>query len=164
MKKKIAAATILTALLASLLIGGCGNQSYADMLYEHHNPYVGNHVKDSELFALLDLQQYGYYTLELQTEAEPYVLTFHFTTEMEDAEQFDRDMQKNACVLLALIDNLSTVTWTYPNNGKTVTQTFSDEMASARTGEDISNFSASAKTVQSLLDKLGLEEPETRSK
>ena len=159
MKKKVTMLAISTAMLAALALTGCSSPSYADALYDCKNDHVGNAPGDTALLSQLGVDALGSYTLELQTDAEPYGLTVVFAREPADAALLDQAMEKNGCVLLALIGNLGSVSWTYPEDGARATGTISREMAGEMAGEDIGSFGDSAKSVQTLLDKLDLTLP-----
>lgn len=161
MKKKTGVICgFLAAGLVGLALCGCGSPSYAESLFDSKNDYVGDAAGDTALLSQLGVDALGSYTLELQTDTAPYGLTVVFAKEPTDAAQFNEAMEKNGCVLLALIDNLDSVSWTYPEDEARSTKTISREMAGEIAGGDIGSFGDSAKSVQALLDQLGLEQPE----
>lgn len=86
-------------------------------LFEARNPYVGDMPANMQLAGLIiNAEELGGVENELQTDEKPYTWTLHFTQPLESAErlgQFERAMPGNACMLLALIDNLDEVRWTY---------------------------------------------------
>ncbi len=91
--------------------------AYDRQLFEAKNPYVGDMPANARLAGLLlDGEFLSGLENELQTDEEPYIWTLNFTQPLENSERFDyfeRIMQKNACMLLALVDNLDEVRWTY---------------------------------------------------
>lgn len=140
--------------------------SQAQTLYSLRNPYVGDISADGKLLKELGIANtIGPYQMELFTAQEPYILQLDLSQKPDAA---DAAMKQDAMLLLALIDNLSEVRWTWPDteNGETVqhTECFSTEDADFllklssttilqnRTG--IKDFSGSAQDVQDLLDFL----------
>lgn len=98
----------------------------AKTLYALHNPYAGNAEADGKLTeTLLDAAGLPGAKLELFTSRTPYALQLDFSQTVDDQDGLDTAMQKNACALLALIDNLEAVRWQYAalTNGKLVTVT-----------------------------------------
>ena len=130
----------------------------AARLYEAKNPYVGDMRANAHIASLLRIgNRVGSFTNELQTDAEPYGWTLLLDAPVTAADETDiRDeMQRCSCVLLAMIDNLGTVTWKYETEAgeKTFTVTASD--ASKLAGKDIKACAASASELQNLLNDLG---------
>ena len=93
---------------------------YARAVYEARTPYAGDASAVGRLLAALDTwygpSEYDY-TISLQTAAEPYGLTLHFsdvTAHISGAgDAVNRRMTALAPLLLALVDNLGQVQWTY---------------------------------------------------
>lgn len=50
---------------------------------------------------------------QLQTSKEPYGWTFHFEDGVSNSAVFEEQMERYACVLLALTGNLGEVSWSY---------------------------------------------------
>lgn len=90
---------------------------YDRQLFEAKNPYVGDMSANQKLAQLiLDADHLGGVENELQTDEKPYIWTLHFTQPLETGEEADylqRVMPGKACLLLALIDNLDEIRWTY---------------------------------------------------
>lgn len=133
------------------------------------NPYVGNMPADGELLSTLMEEALGNYTVELFTSQQPYVLQVDLKEAPNDPNTADQTMEKHAFVLLALIDNLDEVRWTWPeDDGSTHTGSFAQQDADAalslssstilqgRTG--IKDFSGSPQDVQDLLNFLNWRE------
>lgn len=97
-------------------------------LWEARTPYVG---KASAVKALLDELFFhtgspGLYTLSLQTSGEPFGLTLDFSQEYVDGATLRQTMQASAPLILALVDNLGKVSWSYTApNGLALTTTVS---------------------------------------
>lgn len=137
----------------------------ANTLFEHKNPYVGNMSANGRLLTDLKVGRVlGNFKNELQTKKEPYgyTLLFEETVKAEAQADFDSTMKKYALCMLALIENLSKVSWNYTltEDGKesTVTQNITREEASKLLGSDIKGYGASAAEVQNLLYTIGIEQ------
>lgn len=84
-------------------------------LAELATPYVGSAPAVHELVEQLD-PGFGGWTMELQTAQEPYGCTIRFEGPMDDWSSgvIDAAMQGVAEQMLALVENLGSVSWTYP--------------------------------------------------
>lgn len=84
---------------------------YTAKLFALRNPYVGDASADMALLhALLD----GDYTIELQTEREPYGMTVRMAERQpEEIETLQPMLKRAGCVLIALTENLGEVTFTF---------------------------------------------------
>lgn len=134
----------------------------ANVLYEAKNPYVGDVPADGRLVQALGLMNsLGTATIELHTAEEPYGWTFHFNDSVKNSITFDERMKAYACVLVALTDNLSDVSWTYTvelaDGAQERTGSMTKEECSAYAGADIKTFGESPEKVQELLDILSLK-------
>lgn len=136
----------------------------AKNLYEHRNPYVGDMPANGKILYDLKLPKVlGSFKNELQTTKEPYgyTLLFEDMVQKEEIEEFDNTMKAFACMMLAMIDNLSEVSWKYQaetDKGVTeINKSITKEEASGLAGADIKSFSESVDKVQNLLYILGIE-------
>ena len=96
---------------------GTGTSELAESLFAAKNPYVGDGSADGRLLRLLNItEDIGNYTIALKTDEEPYSLTLNFKEGWDAQQENDKNVQmwENAVLLLALIDNLSEVSWSYP--------------------------------------------------
>lgn len=85
-------------------------------LYNAKTPYVGDASALSHIAAALQIEsKCGLFTNELQTAGEPYGWTLNFTSSMLEGRGWylNLDMEAMAPLMLALVDNLGEVTWTY---------------------------------------------------
>lgn len=82
-------------------------------LLDAKTPYVGDASAVGRLVGCTEIPRLGGYTLSLQTGAEPYGCTIQLQTVMGTKNQVDEIMQRAAFQLLALVGNLSEVSWTY---------------------------------------------------
>jgi len=134
----------------------------ANAVYGAKNPYVGDMVANGRLVQALGLTNVlGGATNELQTAAEPYGWTFHFTDAVRNSLIFDEQMRAYACALIAMTENLSEVRWTYTvelSEGAVVREnSITAEECSDMAGADIKSFAESPEKVQELLDILGIK-------
>ena len=105
----------------------------------------------------------GDYTLELETEAEPYVLRVVFSASPDDVEALNSQMFEKAVILLALIDNAAEIQWRYtltdtqqtpPQEVPYTVYMRAEQAATVLGNGDIKGFGASAEQVQAMLDLL----------
>ena len=84
---------------------------YTAKLFSLRNPYVGDASADMALLrALLE----GDYTIELQTEAEPYGMTVRLPERLPgEIETLQPMLQRVGCAMLALTENLGEVQFTF---------------------------------------------------
>lgn len=138
---------------------------YAKALYEAKNPYIGDAPADERLLERIGVFPDRKRTMELETEEEPYVLKIHFEEPVQDEPSFHKKMEKNAILLLCLIDNAGGVEWTYPAGEGQRRFGCDRERAAKLMGlekaEDIGRFAESENGVQELLTEyLGFIDPE----
>lgn len=76
-------------------------------LWDKRAQYAGDAAEVSQLAEDTDLGGYGEYTLELDTEKEPYGLIIHYTKPVKDFDGLYLDGE--AALLLGLIENLDYV-------------------------------------------------------
>lgn len=148
---------MLLALLFSLNLAACSetpeedeDHIWAENLFANRNSYIGDNVADNDLLLVLAVaENIGDYTLELQTDEEPYSLIIHFRCENPQ----NRLMEKYACIILALIDNVGKVSWTFTegNGGE-----MDIAAANALLAEEVKSYGRSIRTVENLLDELAL--------
>ncbi len=134
--------------------------SMAARLYAETNPYVGDMPSNSRIATILGVSdQFGPYTNELQTQAEPYGWTLILETPIAPIdEKTARDiMDADSYVMLASIGNLGSVTWRYNIASGVQEYTVTAEDATAFAGADIKEFADSASMFQSLLQKLSFK-------
>lgn len=123
--------------------------SLAEQLYAARNDSLGDASACAELLFLLDRENHlGLYTLELQTEQEPYGLTVVSEQNAPDMEL----LRGYAIMLLALIGNAGEIEWHYADNQ------FGVDIAGANSilSREVKSYGASAADVQALLDELAL--------
>ena len=85
-------------------------------LCELQTPYTGNAPALGAIASELGIEALcGPFTMELQTAAEPYGWTLHFSEPMGDVEgsKLNSKMMDHALLMLALVENLGQVSWTW---------------------------------------------------
>lgn len=103
-------------------------------LYEARTPYVGNPSALNEVAQALHLDRLGSYTFRLETSAEPYGWTVDFERKIDGLT--NELMPYLAPQMLAVVDNLGTVSWTCPDDqGNIQTHTVTLEEVNARLPE-----------------------------
>lgn len=124
-----------------------------EALYEAQTPYVGNPSALNQIAQALPLNNLGGYTFSLQTAAEPYGWTIAFDQETEGLT--DAMMSYLAPQMLALVGNLGTVSWTYPDAQRnTQTHTVTLEDVNARLPELAASYNTDNGTDWPILDSV----------
>ena len=89
----------------------------ADDLYLLKTAYIGNQVADWEILKALNFDEVvGPYTMELQTEEEPYGVTLHLSNLPGLESELTRNAQylhQVGILFIALVDNASFFNWDY---------------------------------------------------
>lgn len=128
-------------------------------VYNTKHKYIGEMPANSKVAIALGIYaDLGDYLNSLQTVTEPYGWTLEFQNQVEaqNEQNFNEKMKAYACVILAMIDNLNTVSWTYECNGVLVTQTLSTKEASEYAGQNVKGASEDIVQLQSLMESLNL--------
>ena len=97
-------------------------QGRADDLFALRTAYIGNQIADGEILKALNVADVvGPYTIELQTEQEPYGITLH----LENLPDLESELARSAGYLYqvgilftALVDNASCFNWDYMDIGE----------------------------------------------
>ena len=128
-------------------------------LYEAKAPYVGDISALNRVAAALNIQSgCGPYLSSLQTSHEPYGWTLEFSnvyTE-QDSVWLDDTMEHDlAPLMLALVDNLGEVSWTYQTqDGAARTRTVTLAEADAALPRPVKDYAATPADLQQLLSLL----------
>ena len=138
------------------------NESLAKTLFARKTPYTGDAPAVSALVSELAdqgvLPEAPSGGIELLTDEEPYGLLLHYGEAPEDEETFTLEMSLASEVLLALVENLDHVEWTYESvrDGETVGIIYYwDTEAAAQIlpeGRGIKEYGESEETLGELLD------------
>ena len=137
-----------------------GYQVYPDAqaLFALRTPYLGDAPAVGRLVQATGAGELGAYSLELETNTQPYCLMLHFKERPEDEEGLNREMYKKAALLLALIENADEVQWTYPrvDNGEEVEYRLYSSVGQVEEMfgvEGLKKYGVSAEVFQELLKK-----------
>ncbi len=163
--KRLGAGLAALAVFAAVCAGAClmfgqrtprrtpeAEVSLAERLYATKHPYVGDASANGMTASALGISaSLGGFTNELFTDAEPYGWRLNF--ENAPNSKYDK-MSAYAAALLALVDNLGYVEWSYP--GYEAVPCLTAEGASEMLGRDIKSAADSEETLASLLEDLGL--------
>lgn len=98
------------------------NSPAAENLYDTRCPYVGDAPAVGRILA--QMAEAGYlpsrdFTFEIRSEAEPYGLMIHFNEELADRDMVIQQLTESGNILLALIDNLSKVEYSFTDSEDT---------------------------------------------
>ena len=127
----------------------------AGRLYAAKNPYVGSMPANQKIVNILGIhERYGTYTNELQTSSEPYGWTLILEEPVDPLQETKKRqaMQSDACLMIAAVENLGSVTWKYDNGSGQQEYTFSESDATEYAGGDIKSFAQSASGMQELVE------------
>ena len=87
----------------------------ADDLYQLRTPYIGNNVAVANVVGSFQLNEVlGPYTIELQTNQEPYGIILHLEQDLSSGIT-ERYLKEVSSLILALIDNAGYVAYTTPS-------------------------------------------------
>lgn len=128
-------------------------------VYRTKHRYIGDMPANSRVAGALGISlELGDYLNSLQTTTEPYGWTLEFQNQVKSHNElyFNEKMKSYACVMLAMIDNLNTVSWTYECNGNLITQNISTKEASEYAGQNVKEVSEDIVKLQSLMEALDL--------
>ncbi len=91
-------------------------ESYAAALYELRTPYIGDAAANGAVLRALAIEDMvGSYTVELQTESEPYGLVLHVAEGYRQlpVSELDKLMGRFGHIYLALVENAAYFSWDY---------------------------------------------------
>ena len=130
---------------------GVGIIPKVSALYKAHTPYVGDLSAIGRVAQALNIAEVcGNYKNELHTSSEPYSWSFDFTeilSEQWQEDELNYQMEKNAYFLVALIDNLRVVEWTYTDyQGNFVEKSISIEELEAKLPQLFSEYNEKYQT------------------
>ena len=133
----------------------------ASNVFATRHDYLGDMSANNRTAEALNLAGFlGNYTNELHTAARPYgwTLTLGQDVPAERAPLREEDMTSFAYVLLAMVGNLDEVSYSYTVDGVQRDKTVTADDASGFFGGDIKDCGTSARLLDALLQKTGLNE------
>jgi hypothetical protein len=102
----------------------------------------------------------GEFTVTYKTDKKPYRLTMEIKNPHDTSlnDWYGNTLVKYSCVLLALIGDADEIAWSYPDQtGKTVSGYVTRKDAETFLKVPVKNYAKSEKSVQLLLNELGIE-------
>ena len=167
--RRIGAAVIIIALVAAIAAGAViafdkggrrtgptpeSEVGLAERLFETKHAYVGDASANGRTASALGISAVlGAFTNELHTSDEPYGWRLNFKTNTDKSID---PMSNYAVVLMALVDNLGYVEWTYPGNSAAARLTA--EGASEIIGRDVKSAAKTEADLEELLLQLGFHD------
>ena len=141
----------------------------AAKIYENKHSYIGDMPRNNELANAIGIgEDLGSYTNELQTTNEPYRWTFYFQSVLEQSgvALFNEKMRGYAYVLLASVDNVNEISWSYMiKNPEGVTKqsiTVTSLDATGSLSQEIKTVGDSEESIDQLMVRVGLSQVENR--
>lgn len=128
-------------------------------IYQTKTEYLGDIVACTAVADAISIQaQFGSYENELTTSAQPYDwrLIIRHPLQTNVKKEAEEKMLNDACVLMALVSNLDSVTWDYITDEGQQIVTVTKEDASHYVGYDVKQCGQSAGKLQKLLQQLGI--------
>lgn len=135
-----------------------GTEEEAEILYEMKTKYVGN---ASAVGALItELADQGYipaekFTFEIRSEKEPYGLTVKLAEELTEDDSSERKLVDCGHLLLALIENLSEVEFSWPLEGEDAPFHMYINQVTAKQsldGNDVKEFGKTPEKIADLME------------
>ena len=139
---------------------GANISAQAASLFATRHDYIGDMPANGRTALAMNVAGYlGPYENELQTAEPPYGWKLVLLEDIspERAKQAEKDMRCFACGMLAVVGNLDHVTFSYSVYGEQKEMTVDAAEASSILGQDIKNAGKSAKLLDELLKKAGLD-------
>lgn len=130
-------------------------------LYETKHPYLGDASANNETAMALGIwKDIGNYSNELQTDKEPYgwKLLGEQDYAVESRDKVEAQMTSYASALIALIDNLGSVTFEYTVEGEAHALSIAERDADTRAGQSIKEMAKTPGGLQRLMKNLNLTE------
>ena len=136
------------------------DSSSADELWKSATKYIGDNSAVGKLISLLTVPEYvGYDHFELHTSERPYDIEMVYSVSSEVLKQYDTEealepnpFQKNALILLALVDNADGIRTVLTDGDREVEFIATREWADDTVGEDIRNYAESPEKLQELME------------
>ena len=132
----------------------------AAQVFAAKNPYVGDMPANGRVASALGIfDQFGSYKNELQTSTEPYdwALLIDAVIAVDQEHAAREIMAADSYVILAVTDNLGSVTWKYKTEKGDRTYIVTTEDASEYAGRDIKQCAETVTSLQNLMQSLSIK-------
>lgn len=139
---------------------GTSITAYVNRVYKSKHPYIGSASDNASLALALGVEDsFGGFTSKLQTSKQPYGWTICLSESQTAAEEIlHKKMTTYAYAILALIDNVDSITWEYSDaSAQSHTYTITTEKANTQLGNDIKKTTETICDFQKFARKIGLE-------
>lgn len=139
---------------------GTSITAYVNWVYKSKHPYIGSASDNASLALALGVEDsFGGFTSKLQTSKQPYGWTICLGESQTAAEEILRKkMTTYAYAILALIDNVDSITWEYSDtSAQSHTYTITTDEANKQLGNDIKKTAETICDFQKFAREIGLE-------
>ena len=139
---------------------GTSITAYVNRVYKGKHPYIGSASDNASLALALGVEDsFGGFTSKLQTSKQPYGWTICLSERQTAAKEIlHKKMTVYAYAILALIDNVDSITWEYSDaSAQAHTYTITTDEANKQLGSDIKKTAESISVFQKFTRKIGLE-------
>lgn len=139
---------------------GTSITAYVNRVYKSKHPYIGSASDNASLALALGVEDsFGGFTSKLQTSKQPYGWTICLSESQTAAgEILHKKMTTYAYAILALIDNVDSITWEYSDaSAQSHTYTITTEKANTQLGNDIKKTAENICDFQKFAREIGLE-------
>ena len=129
-------------------------------VFNARHSYIGDMSANGRMAKALNMGNYlGGYTSELQTKKEPYGWKMILEKDIQTSQQRNREqrMKAYAYILLAGIENMGEMSYSYTVDGNAKSLTISQEDATAFAKQDIKECGKDILSLQALIKKAGLD-------
>lgn len=138
---------------------GTSITAYVNRVYKSKHPYIGSASDNASLALALGVEDsFGGFTSKLQTSKQPYGWTICLSEPQTAAEEILRKkMTTYAYAILALIDNVDSITWEYSDtSAQSHTYTITTDEANNQLGSDIKKTAETICDFQKFAREVGL--------
>lgn len=139
---------------------GISITAYVNRVYKGKHPYIGSASDNASLALALGVEDsFGGFTSKLQTSNQPYGWTICLSEpQTAGKEILHKKMTVYAYAILALIDNVDSITWEYSDaSAQAHTYTITTDEANKQLGSDIKKTAESISVFQKFTREIGLE-------
>ena len=139
---------------------GTSITAYVNRIYKSKHPYIGSASDNASLALALGVEDsFGGFTSKLQTSKQPYGWTICLSEPQTAAKEIlHKKMTTYAYAILALIDNVDSITWGYSDaSAQAHTYTITTDEANKQLGSDIKKTGESIRDFQKFTREIGLE-------